>query len=101
MRRLLRRETFIALRARRLGHQIASEISNPRLDIPEFQNEIRSLDRVEMERLYRQARRLEEAENGPTSPWVRGIASAILYLIGCSFLALGILAIFAHFSGQN
>jgi hypothetical protein len=40
MRRLLRRETFIALRARRQAHQIASEIVNPHLEIPEFQREI-------------------------------------------------------------
>jgi hypothetical protein len=33
MRRVLRRETFIALRARRQAHQIASEIQNPELQI--------------------------------------------------------------------
>lgn len=42
MRRPLRRETFIALRARRQAHQIASEIANPHLKIPEFQQEVRS-----------------------------------------------------------
>lgn len=33
MRRVLNRETFIALRARRTSHQIASEIVNPHVDV--------------------------------------------------------------------
>lgn len=41
-----KRETFIALRARKQGHQVAADIGYPHLDVPEFQREIVPADQV-------------------------------------------------------
>jgi hypothetical protein len=40
----LRRETIIALRARRQGHQMASEILSPHMEVPEFHSEPRPVE---------------------------------------------------------
>jgi hypothetical protein len=95
MRWLLRRETFIALRARRQGYQIASELLNPPLDVTT------STKCADADRELEYQRRLSSGRFEPvqdTSPVMKGLALALLGLIFGLMVFCGIVAMYIHFA---
>lgn len=71
------RETFIALKARREGHQIAAEILNPPMEVPpelRVPLEVERIDPLEgqitYERNWAAQARFEPIDYGPTPRWI-------------------------------
>ena len=76
------RETFIALRATRQAHRVASDVLNPHLDVPEFQRDARNADEIQTEQF------IPSAPQTCSSSIFDSIVTVVALVIFFAFLVL-------------
>ena len=85
MKPAVKRETFIALRARREGHRIAEEINHPQLQIPEVEQPPRPVEDLNhdpalLEYMTYEPRLIGTSRNADVAACVFGILIALGFM---------------------